>query len=377
MGWLCRMCKHDDGKPFRNFTDRKTCHKCKVAKGACFLRNAPRDPGSPSVSVRKGTQQSGPQLVGAGWQQFSKRIEAMEKLLQAGHQAKAAKSAVEPGAASPEPDAEWQKEMVELNEHIKKLESIPGPEVAAALEVKKERRAELLAAHRAAKPVDEQITDVEGALERKKKALQRHDDAIENRRKEIQAQQEAMEKEIASRAATQSEVERLEQLRKELYGKKVPGAGGASAVGVAGADAAAEIGRLLEAIVPSSDGLTEAAKVAVGALQAILQQMAVATLQMPGGAAGAPSVASLHQSCPSLGQQPGAGAAAPGTKRAWADASEEVEETEAEEAMEDDVLAAIVPTADAGELVAIRARLKEGGLWIRSSRRKPKHGGTK
>ena len=50
--WCCKMCTGADGAAFRNFGDRKACHKCGIAKGACFLRKADAPSGSsPSTSM--------------------------------------------------------------------------------------------------------------------------------------------------------------------------------------------------------------------------------------------------------------------------------------------------------------------------------------
>ena len=46
------MCTGADGAAFRDFGDRKACHKCGIAKGACFLRKADAPSGSsPSTSM--------------------------------------------------------------------------------------------------------------------------------------------------------------------------------------------------------------------------------------------------------------------------------------------------------------------------------------
>ena len=39
--WLCKLCRKGDGSPFFNFGFRLHCNNCHVAKGKCFLENAP------------------------------------------------------------------------------------------------------------------------------------------------------------------------------------------------------------------------------------------------------------------------------------------------------------------------------------------------
>jgi hypothetical protein len=38
--WFCRSCKLQDGQPARNFGDRTTCFRCRLAKGVCHGGNA-------------------------------------------------------------------------------------------------------------------------------------------------------------------------------------------------------------------------------------------------------------------------------------------------------------------------------------------------
>jgi hypothetical protein len=39
--WFCRSCKLQDGQPARNFGDRTSCFRCRLAKGVCHGGNAP------------------------------------------------------------------------------------------------------------------------------------------------------------------------------------------------------------------------------------------------------------------------------------------------------------------------------------------------
>ena len=50
--WLCKKCKGSDGGPWRSWPDKTRCHRCKLAKKDCHLRDAPKT-GSPTKSLRQ------------------------------------------------------------------------------------------------------------------------------------------------------------------------------------------------------------------------------------------------------------------------------------------------------------------------------------
>ena len=43
--WTCKVCTGRDGAAYRNFGDRKSCHKCGITKGACFLAKVEKSSG--------------------------------------------------------------------------------------------------------------------------------------------------------------------------------------------------------------------------------------------------------------------------------------------------------------------------------------------
>ncbi len=66
----------------RNWADKTKCHKCHVAKGACYLRNAPGTDG-PSVSSRNGKGGRGGEevallVVGNCKQEFQKLFDSLQ-----------------------------------------------------------------------------------------------------------------------------------------------------------------------------------------------------------------------------------------------------------------------------------------------------------
>ena len=131
--------------------------------------------------------------------------------------------------------------------------------------------------------MDDQIADVEGALVRRRKALQKTGEAGEDYRKKAQEQLDAAAAADAKGVAIQDDVARLEHQRKELYGRKVPGAGGAGSTLTPGAGVVDALARLLAEVAPAAAGLSEAGQAAVGVLQGLLRQAEVGVPQLPGG----------------------------------------------------------------------------------------------
>ncbi len=77
-GWLCRTCTGPDGQPWRNWSDKTKFHKCRVAKGACFIRKAPTGGGSPTTSIRQGGESAGGGVPGTN--AFEQATQSFHKL---------------------------------------------------------------------------------------------------------------------------------------------------------------------------------------------------------------------------------------------------------------------------------------------------------
>jgi hypothetical protein len=56
--WFCRSCKLQDGQPARNFGDRTSCFRCRLAKGVCHGGNAPGSTPSKTANGNHATWQT-------------------------------------------------------------------------------------------------------------------------------------------------------------------------------------------------------------------------------------------------------------------------------------------------------------------------------
>ena len=180
--WLCKHCKGPDQTPWRNWADKERCHKCKLRKVACHLKDVPKS-GSPTKSVRQGRGggSGGSSGKGSGIsaaqpaapdaaakkriEEFTREAKAREaKLL-----ALEAKLREAGGMEVDTPDP--RDDFKALRSEISHLEQATGPLAEAALA---EKRALLLArqaAAREAKPLDTRAKDIERFVEVKKKAV--------------------------------------------------------------------------------------------------------------------------------------------------------------------------------------------------------------
>ena len=165
-GWLCKSCKGPDGSPWRTWSDKTKCHKCKLSKTACYLKNAAGGTGSPTVSARGGKGGgggSGPVAVAKGEldklkaqvaklsepDKDKRALEAELKRVREELQAVKAGQGLlaDPTAGQP---ADGDAELDLLREHIKALTGIPG--VEDALAAKQGLLAQKLQTKREAKP---------------------------------------------------------------------------------------------------------------------------------------------------------------------------------------------------------------------------------
>jgi hypothetical protein len=125
----------------------------------------------------------------------------------------------ESGDAAAEADG---KKIAQLRKDISHLEGIEDAE--EVLVRKKKQLQDLLEARRSTKSIDDQIEGLEGFIERKKKALQKQEELVVSHEAQAKVHRDAA-------AAAQVEADKLtahladlEQQRKDLYCKKVPGA---------------------------------------------------------------------------------------------------------------------------------------------------------
>ena len=248
--WLCRSCHGPDGEPWRNWADKTNCHKCKVAKGRCFLAKAGAVRGScPTTSARQrdaaaagGKSNVEKELAQvrsevaklranagkpgeANGGQHNKLEQENKRLREELIAAKSGKPG-EAGKASEVKDEDG--EMEELRDHIRRLTGIPGAEEALA--AKKATLADKLVAKRLAKPIGIQVKDLEAAIDRRKKGLEKTKAVVA----ELLVEQLALAARIVQaedeQAKSEADIERMEGERAMLYKARMDEASAAAKV---------------------------------------------------------------------------------------------------------------------------------------------------
>ena len=120
--WCCKICQAPDGTPFRNFGDRRACHKCGLAKGSSFLRKAdetPKRPPSSNMAERQAKQRL---------QSKDSEIARLRKELEAADAVKAERAkAARQKAATDKFEKEESEEVARLKKRVAQLEqAIPA-----------------------------------------------------------------------------------------------------------------------------------------------------------------------------------------------------------------------------------------------------------
>ena len=168
--WFCKSCKGRDGRPFRNFGHRSDCHLCNISKGICFgskvVAGPPRSGGTfaeRQVLLQRADEKHTKQI-----QQKNAELARLKAQLR-GHEVVAGSE----GASPTQDDAKesCDIDVEQLREHIKLLGNINGAEAVLA-----EKKAQLEAALQRrwdAKPVRQQLRDLQNKLDRKEKNLEK------------------------------------------------------------------------------------------------------------------------------------------------------------------------------------------------------------
>lgn len=387
--WLCRFCTGPDGSAWRNRSSNGACYKCKVGKGRACLRKAGGASGCPTVSARQQGKPASPGSGAAGGtgghaSQRGKSVQQFDAENRRLRDEVAALKAAQGGADNNGKPAEPKVEDAELDtlrDHIKRLSGIP--ECAEQLALKQALYDEKLAAKRAAKPVDTRIRDLEHKVSDTQKALEKKKARVAD----LRAQQEKVAKELEEAIAEEHKVAaklgEFEAERVEAYSRRAREAAQAANV---------ELPVPLQQVPGTIEGLWSRLQPdhfqQVGCpadkakeVTAMVSQLLALALQLPAPAAvprpegGAAAQAQQAATAPAASGQ--TGMAPPAHSGAAAAAAKDTEQDDDEE-MDDEELASCVPNADQLELGALKARLREQGVWIRCSRpRKNKLGITK
>ncbi len=200
--WLCKSCKGRDDKPFRNFGHRAACHKCHVSKGSCFWKRvAPGPPRSgTTLAERQVLQQKIDEKYAQRIRQKDTELARLKERLR--KQEEATAGSVAASSAQEEPKDGTDDDAEQLKEHVKMLGKIPGTEVVLA-----EKQALLEAAlqrRRAAKPVRQQLRELQNKLDRREKNLEKRRDVdLPNLREAERAAKDAV-------AKAEEEIEEIE-----------------------------------------------------------------------------------------------------------------------------------------------------------------------
>lgn len=201
----------------RNWGTNKSCHRCKVAKGGCFLRLAGAGSGSPSISVRQrgnlavaggaGAAKPAASFGQAGGAEKEKAENArLQRRLQ-DLEAKVVELGGQAAGASAEQSGEDARAKV-LRAEIAALEKITGVETALG-----DKRAELLAiqvAKREAKPLDSRARDIEKVVEGKRKAVEKQQQLVADLKGNLVLLQEEIAAAVAKEQLVKDELAKVE-----------------------------------------------------------------------------------------------------------------------------------------------------------------------
>jgi hypothetical protein len=243
--WTCQRCKAGDKEPYVNFGWRTKCHKCNVQKGQCFGANvvggAPhsrqRTPASRQVDSRQGQGEqklaNSLALERAAKRKLEGELQALRARLQSKKAGEAeADDAMADDSGKPKEDADFNKEIVQLDNEIKSLRGIRGAEPLLAAKI--QEREELVCEQRAAKPAKQQIQHLEKFLAKSRKQLAHlEEDAYPKALAGIErAQQELVERQTKAIGVEDSireakaQVAAMEVQLKELHTKEACSVGG-------------------------------------------------------------------------------------------------------------------------------------------------------
>ena len=217
--WLCKFtcCKGDNGEHYWNFGWRKDCKSCGASKGVAHSKNVERGPPRATGGGRGGDKQT----------ERIKQLEEQVRKLQSEKDAQVSPVAESGTAANTgEPAAEADAEMATLRADIEKLESIEGPDelLQQVLKNKQERLETLRLERQAARPVHQQLRDVQAKLDRKEKAVQRRFDTdLPKLRLAAQASQKKVDEAEAEVKELHASIEVLKKEKERLLGQDIEG----------------------------------------------------------------------------------------------------------------------------------------------------------
>ncbi len=247
--WLCKSCTGWDGKPFRNYGHRTQCHRCHIHKGACFGKNV--DSGPPRSGATLAEKQVLQREVD---EKYAKKLKQKDvELARLREQLRSRQppaAGVATGADGDAAEDDTEQDLQDLRDHIKALEKMPGGEILLA-----EKKAELdsaLQKRRAAKPVRQQLRDLQYKLDRKEKMLQKREESeLPGLRNAAERAKQALAEAEKDAKALENDIIELKAERERLWAVEraegsvgAPSASAESTVDLPQADFGAALGRL-------------------------------------------------------------------------------------------------------------------------------------
>ena len=205
--WLCNKCIFKDGEHFRNLAFRTHCRECRVHKGKCHLRDAPRGK-EPTVRVGGIAAKQLAQKKQADKQELAKELGKVKK--ENAKLKKQKNQQVEEPAAVEKPEDDFMAKIKNLE--VQKSFCEDHPEFEDKLPSIEAKLRDLRAEKAAKIPQGERLKRAEAELQKRKKQLAFAREATEAAKKALEECQQKEVEAIARAAEAEAEHERIRSL---------------------------------------------------------------------------------------------------------------------------------------------------------------------
>ena len=346
--WCCRVCRGPNGQAWRNWASKTHCHKCKAPKGKVHDAAATKQ-GCPTISKR----------------QFEQKEAEISKLRRELAQAQGKVAKFSNQGQPPKEEPTEAEDPFSLEHYLKERAHYPdGHPMAGCLDgIIKTKRDEKLKKQ----PQSVTLAKADRQVVHKRAAVDKAEERLQSAAKQLKEAEAAKQKAL-------EELQEAEEHRRRV----VQELGDTSAEGLAPDKLVGDFRAVLEHLQEADfeqAGVAPEQAVAVfnqfGFLVSMAKKRLAIQLQAgPTQPAPAAAPAPMPAAAATL-QGDGRRAAGQAALAAPTDPSQvAIEDQEDDEEMGHEVWAAIAPQAGAEELVALKARLRESGLWVRNTRKK-------
>jgi hypothetical protein len=379
---MCSRCVGPDGAPWRNRGSQEHCRKCKVHKGKCFGGKVGKPSGtSPTVSSRKAPGSKVAQSENQKTRLLEIEVKKLKEQLKAKPVAAADPPAGHPAAAESTDEGVSEADKQAAKALQKRIQSLKDMDTelrgilceskggfAAYLAQLEDELRQTWARHRGQKPLAQQKASAEAHFKRRQKI---RDEAADELKKLTEVQTELEAKIVKQKAALEDAETALQQAKLETLAiseratAELRGDGQSASYTQSSVVTAATVKdfftKLPAAVVQHEEGQQTIAHV-----MALLEKLdAAAKVAAASGQAAAPAATG--------GCLP-AQLVAAATPPAAGNTTAQVAVPDEDEEMDDTALASAMPNTDQEELLALKMRLKEQGIWIRCTRPRSKIG---